>query len=149
MGLGKRLGRSEGRDLSPRPSHPSTGSGQAWEGGLLRDEFVDFPCEDSFSSSPSGDIVPEAKRSGRRELGFALESFHASQEPFDCVALRAGIIPGQTVTKEKLQRARPLCPCPLCGRDISPFSKCGNREKAARYDSRRKDAKRVAGITRE
>jgi len=37
--------------------------------------------------------------------------------------LRAGIIPGQTVTKEKLQRARPLCPS-----DISPFSKNENGE---------------------
>jgi len=48
--------------------------------------------------------------------------------------LRAGIIPGQTVTKEKLQRARPLCPS-----DISPFSKCENGEKAARDDSCRED----------
>jgi len=34
---------------------------------------------------------------------FALQSRHASQKPFD--RLRASIIPGQTVTKEKLQRA--------------------------------------------
>ena len=60
VGLGKRLGRSEGRDLPPRPSHPSTGSGQAWEGGLLRDEFGDFPRQSSLvlgdiSSSPLGE----------------------------------------------------------------------------------------------
>jgi hypothetical protein len=41
-------------------------------------------------------------------------------------SLRTGIIPGQTVTKEKLESARPLCPS-----GISPFSKSENGEKAA------------------
>lgn len=46
---------------------------------------------------------------------FALQSRHASQKSFD--RLRAGIIPGQTVTKEKLQRAKEL------RRDMTPAEK--------------------------
>jgi hypothetical protein len=48
-------------------------------------------------------------------LYFALQSRHADYEPFD--KLRAGIIPGQTVTKEKLQCVKEL------QRDMTPAEK--------------------------
>jgi hypothetical protein len=45
------------------PPPASTGSGQVWEGGWLRD---------GIGVSPLGDIVPVAKRSGGRERGLEI-----------------------------------------------------------------------------
>jgi hypothetical protein len=63
-----------------------------------------------FDFSPLGTSYPSGV-SGRQERG-ALQSRHADYEPFD--KLRAGIIPGQTITKEKLQRVKEL------QRDMTP-----------------------------
>ena len=41
------------RGTLPRPSHPSTGSGQAWEGGWLRDGFGGFPFGNGIFWLPS------------------------------------------------------------------------------------------------
>ena len=70
-----------------------------------------------LASPPWGTSYPSAA-SGRRERGFPVLHYNPAMPVKNpSTQLRAGIIPGQRVTKEKLERAREL------RRDMTPAEK--------------------------
>jgi hypothetical protein len=76
-----------------------------WEGGLSVDKFIDFPKQCFVSSAKASPPW------GRRERGFPVLHYNLTM-PIK------NIIPGQTVTKEKLQRD------PLCLRHLPQIRRC-------------------------